>query len=124
MRGLKTTVVKLRHEVFKEIAKIAYETESEKVNDAIESLPYKILPTEVPQYRESVWRERAIMSERIRLAMGLSLRPADKPVHITSGVDQSNISDKYYEPPLMQVIPSACDKCEDNVYESVRSGVP
>ena len=27
------------------------------------------------------------------------------------------ISDKYYEPPLMQVIPSACDKCPDNVYE-------
>jgi Fe-S-cluster-containing hydrogenase component 2 len=117
MRGLKTTVVKLRHEVFKEIATIAYETESEKVNDAIESLPYKIISTEVAQYRDSVYHERAIMSERIRLAMGLSLRPADKPVHITSGVDQSNISDKYYEPPLMQVIPSACDKCEDNVYE-------
>ena len=117
MRGLKTSVVKIRHEVFKEIAKIAYETETEKVNDAIESLPYKIIATEVPQYRESVWRERAIISERIRLAMGLSLRPADKPVHITSGVDQSNISDKYYEPPLMQVIPSACDQCEDNVYE-------
>ena len=117
MRGLKTSVVKIRHEVFKEIAKIAYETETEKVNDAIESLPYKIIATEVPQYRESVWRERAIISERIRLAMGLSLRPADKPVHITSGVDQSNISDKYYEPLLMQVIPSACDQCEDNVYE-------
>ena len=117
MRGIKTSVVKLRHEVFKNIAKIAYETEADKVNDAIEALPYKIISTEIPQYRESVYRERAIVSERIRLAMGLSLRPADKPVHITSGVDQSNISDKYYEPPLMQVIPSGCDKCEDNVYE-------
>ena len=35
--------------------------------------------------------------------------PANKPVHITSGVDRSTIADKYYEPPLMQVIPSGCD---------------
>lgn len=117
MRGLETSVVKLRHEVFKEVAKVAFEADADKVNDAIEAIPYRITPTEVPRYRESIYRERAIAAERVRLAMGMSLRPADKPVHITSGVDQSNISDKYYEPPLMQVIPSACDKCEDNVYE-------
>ena len=117
MRGLETSVVKLRHEVFKEIAKVAYNSEPENINSDIEAIPYAITPTEVPQYRESIYRERAIASERVRLAMGMSLRPADKPVHITSGLDQSNISDKYYEPPLMQVIPSACDKCEDNVYE-------
>ena len=114
MRGLETSVIKLRRKVFVEIAKVAYE--SENVNDDIEAIPYKITPSEVPQYRESVYRERAIAAERVRLAMGMSLRPQDKPVHITSGLDESNISDKYYEPPLMQVIPSACDKCEDNVY--------
>ncbi|MBR2903288.1 MAG: 4Fe-4S dicluster domain-containing protein [Clostridia bacterium] len=116
-RGLETSVVKLRHEVFKEVAKVAFEEEPEKVNDAIEAIPYRITPSEVPRYRESIYRERAIVSERVRLAMGMSLRPEDKPVHVTSGIDHSNISDKYYEPPLMQVIPSACDKCEDNVYE-------
>ena len=73
-----------------------------------------ITPTEEPRYRESIYRERAIAAEQVRLAMGMSLRPADKPVHITAGIDQSDISDKYYEPPLMQVIPSACDKCPDN----------
>ena len=96
---------------------MAFEEEPEKVNDAIEAIPYKITPTEEPRYRESIYRERAIASEQVRLAMGMSLRPADKPVHITAGIDQSDISDKYYEPPLMQVIPSACDKCPDNVYE-------
>ena len=115
MKGLETSVVKLRHEVFKEVARVAFEEEN--VNDAIEAIPYLITPTEVPRYNESIYRERAIAGERVRLAMGMSLRPADKPVHITEGLDQSNISDKYYEPPLMQVIPSACDKCEDNVYE-------
>lgn len=117
MRGLKTSVVKLRHNVFKEVARVAFEEEPEKVNDAIEAIPYKISPTEEPVYRENIYRERAIAAEQVRLAMGMSLRPADKPVHITAGIDQSDISDKYYEPPLMQVIPSACDKCPDNVYE-------
>ena len=117
MRGLETFVVKLRHEVFKEVARVAFEEEPEKVNDAIEAIPYKITPTEEPRYRESIYRERAIASEQVRLAMGMSLRPSDKPVHITAGIDQSDISDKYYEPPLMQVIPSACDKCPDNIYE-------
>ncbi len=117
MRGLKTSVVKLRREVFREVARVAFEEEPERVNDAIEAIPYKITPTEEAKYRESIYRERAIASEQVRLAMGMSLRPADKPVHITAGIDQSDISDKYYEPPLMQVIPSACDKCPDNVYE-------
>ena len=116
-RGLETSVVKLRHEVFKEVARIAFDVPTEKVKDEVEAIPYKITPSETPRYRESIYRERAIAAEQARLAMGLSLRPEDKPVHITSGVDQSNISDKYYEPPLMQVIPSACALCEDNVYE-------
>ena len=117
MRGLETSVRKIRHEVFKEVSKVAYEAESEKVNDAVEAIPYTIIPTEEARFRESVYRERAVVAERVRLAMGMSLRPADKPVHITAGIDQSDISDKYYEPPPMQVIPSACDKCPDNVYE-------
>ena len=87
------------------------------LNDDIEAIPYKITPGDAPLYRESIYRERAICSERVRLAMGLSLRPDDEPVHVTSGLDESNVAEKYYEPPLMQVIPSACDMCEDNVYE-------
>ena len=117
LRELPTSVKKLRHEVFREVAKVAYELDFDKVNDGIEAIPYKITPTETPRFWESIYRERAIAAERVRLAMGMSLRPSDKPVHITEGLDQSNISDKYYEPPLMQVIPSACDKCQDNVYE-------
>lgn len=110
-----SVVTDLRKQVFKEVAKVAYES-TDIAND-IEAIPYTITPDEEPKYRESIYRERQIAAERVRLAMGLSLRPADKPVHVTSGVSQSNISDKYYEPPLMQVIPSACDKCPDNEYE-------
>ncbi len=115
MRGLENSVTKLRRKIFVEVARVAYE--SENVYSDIENIPYVITPTEEPRYRESVYRERAIASERVRLAMGMSIRPQDKPVHITSGLSASNIADAYYEPPLLQVIPSACEKCEDNVYE-------
>lgn len=110
-----SVVTDLRKQVFAEVAKVAYD--SADIAGDIEAIPYKITPDEEPKYRESIYRERQIAAERVRLAMGLSLRPANKPVHITAGINQSNISDKYYEPPLMQVIPSACDKCPDNEYE-------
>jgi [FeFe] hydrogenase (group B1/B3) len=110
-----SVVTDLRKKVFTEVAKVAYDS-TDIAND-IEAIPYTITPSEEPRYRENIYRERQIAAERVRLAMGLSLRPANKPVHITSGLTESNISDKYYEPPLMQVIPSACDKCPDNVYE-------
>ena len=115
MRGIKTPVRQFRHDVFKEISKVAFA--SENVNNDIEAIPYKIISGDEPKYRESIYRERAIVSERVRLAMGMSLRPEDKPVHITDGIQESNIDKKYYEPPLMQVIPSACDACEENKFE-------
>ena len=93
MRGLETPVTRLRRQVFKEIAKVAYN--SQNINDDIEAIPYILSPGDTPQYRESIYRERAIASERVRLAMGMSLRPEDQPVHITSGLEESNISEKY-----------------------------
>lgn len=109
-----SVVTDLRRQVFTEVARVAYF--SEHVAGDIEEIPYKITPDEEPKYRESVYRERQIASERVRLALGLSLRPANKPVHITEGISRTTIAEKYYEPPLMQVIPSACDKCPDNEY--------
>ncbi len=119
MRGINTQTRKIRQQVFEEVAKAAYNSNENDVDvsHALEEIPYKITPSDVPRYRDSIWRERAIAAERVRLAMGLSLRPLDRPVHITEGFEDSNIAEKYYEPPLMQVIPSACDMCEDNKVE-------
>ncbi len=116
MRGLQTALRQLRHEVFKEVAKVAYNSDENNFKGDLEAIPYKITPDEKPRYRESIYRERAIASERVRLAVGLSLRPEDKPVYVTSGFDNANINDRYYEAPLMQVIPSACEGCEENSY--------
>ena len=115
MRGIDTPVRKIRREIFREVANVAYN--SENINNDIEAIPYKLISGDEAQHRESIYRERAVVSERVRLAMGMSLRPEDKPVHITDGIQESNIDSKYYEPPLMQVIPSACESCDENKYE-------
>lgn len=117
MRGLDTPVSQIRHKVFVEVAKVAFDSDAENVKDDIEAIPYNVCLGDMPSYRESIHVERAIASERVRLAMGMSLRPEDRPVHITDGIKESNISAKYYEPPLMQVIPSACQACEHNKFE-------
>lgn len=98
-----------------EVANLAYH--SQNLKDDMEALPYKIVDYDGPEYRENIYRERAIVRERIRLAMGLSLRPENIPIHLTQGLEESNITEKYYEPPLMQVIPSACNSCPTNCYE-------
>ena len=113
MRGIETPVRNVRRRIFKEIAKFGYE---QKNLQDLEDLPYEIVPGEVAKYRDSIYRERAIVGERLRLAMGMSLNPADKPTRITKGIDESNISEKYYEPPLLQVIPSACNECKEKAF--------
>ena len=117
MRGLQTTVRAIRRRVFTEVAKLGFKADADKLLDDMEAIPYMIVNDDTEKYRESTYRSRAIVRERLRLAMGLSLRPENKPVHLTAGVEASNISEKYYEPPLMQVIPSACESCEENMYE-------
>ncbi len=114
MRGIDTQVRKIRRRIFREIANLAYN--SDNLKDDIEALPYKIVNFDESEYG-NVYRERAIVRERLRLAMGLSLRPENQPVHLTQGLEESNISEKYYEPPLMQVIPSACNACPENRYQ-------
>lgn len=115
MRNLDTPVKQIRHKIFTEVAKVGFESKDETLIHDIEAIPYNIVE-ERAQYRESIYRERAVASERVRLAMGLSLRPENRAVHLTSGLEASNIDEKYYEPPLMQVIPSACAACPPNKY--------
>jgi len=113
MRGLYTPVTQIRRQVFEEIARLAYEGGDYR---RIEDIPYKIIPGEIPRYRESVFKERAIVGERLRLAMGLSLRDVGKPAPISKGIEDSAISEKYYEPPLINVISFACDACAEKSY--------
>ena len=116
MRGIYTTVTDIRRKVFTEVARMAYEIEDMNDMDYLmKELPYEIIPGEERSLRSSIFLERAIVSERIRLAMGLSLRPLDESVPASEGVQDSMIADKYYEPPLINVIKFACNECPEKV---------
>ena len=82
MRGLYSSKAKIRHHIFTEIARLAYEGDIEKEMD---ELPYKILPGEVATYRDSIFLERAIVGERLRVAMGLPLRNISEHAPIPKG---------------------------------------
>ena len=58
MRGLYSSKTKIRHEIFTEIARMAYEDGDCR---QMEQLPYKIVPGEVASYREIIFLERAVV---------------------------------------------------------------
>ena len=114
MRGVPSLITDIRKKVFTEVARMAY---AGKGHDCANELPYVIVPGDRPLHRESVFLERAIAGERVRLAMGLSLRPADGRHLVTEGMDAADIAEQYYEPPLINIIPYACHACPTNQYK-------
>ena len=114
MRNNYCGIADLRKRVFAEVAKLAYEGGD---YSRIDKLPYEIIPGEVGKLRESIFLERAIIGERIRLAMGLSLRSAAEQGMLSDGVEESAVAEKYYEPPLINIIKYACHACPDTHYE-------
>ena len=83
------TLLRIKHQVLYEVAKMAWEGRLEQHR---EEIPYKMLPGPKAQFRCCIYREREIIRERVRLAEGLC----------PSGKDTKNI---------VQVISSACEGC-------------
>ena len=113
MRGVPSLITDIRKNVFTEVARMAYAGGD---YTQAEDLPYKIVPGDQPLHRESIFLERAIAGERVRLAMGLSLRPVQSRMLMTEGMDHAAIAEQYYEPPLVNIIPYACHACPTNQY--------
>ena len=114
MRGIPSLITDIRKNVFTEVARMAYEGNG---IEAASELPYKIVPGDRPLHRESIFLERAIAKERVRLAMGLSPLPVDSRHVITEGMDAAAIAEQYYEPPLINIISYACHACPTNQYK-------
>lgn len=110
MRGVETRIQEIRHRIFREVARMAYHTEW-PVDKQIEELPYKIIPGEIGNFRNDVFLERAIVGERLRLAMGLPYRSAAEHAPISDGVEAADQAETYYTPPLINVIKFACNAC-------------
>ena len=118
MRGIPSLITDIRKKVFCEVARMAYAGGD---YSKAEDLPYIIVPGDQPLHRESVFLERAIAGERVRLAMGLSIRPVQTRSLMTEGMDAAAVAEQYYEPPLINIIPYACHACPTNQYRVTES---
>lgn len=116
MRGIETGKTRIRHAVFTEIARMAYE--GGDYARKLEELPYKICPGEPDEmgpYRTNVLIERAVVGQRLRLAMGLPTSKLGEYNTISDDIDKAALPESYYEPPLINVIKFACNRCPDNI---------
>ena len=91
MRGIPSLITDIRKKVFTEVARMAY---SGNGYEGAEDLPFKIVPGDQPLHRESIFLERAIAGERVRLAMGLSIRPVQTRSLMTEGMDAAAIAEQ------------------------------
>ena len=118
MRGIPSLITDIRKNVFTEVARLAY---SGCGYEGVDELPYIIVPGDQPLHRESVFLERAIASERVRLAMGLNIRPVQTRHLMTEDMDQAAVAEQYYKPPLINIIPYACHACPTDQYRVTES---
>lgn len=118
MRGIPSLITDIRKKVFTEVARLAY---SGQDYTKAEDLPFLIVPGDQPLHRESIFLERAIAGERVRLTMGLSVRSVQTRSLMTEGMDHAAIAQQYYEPPLINIIPYACHACPTNQYRVTES---
>lgn len=86
------TILKIKHEIMYEVAKLAYSGEFDERKDEI---PYILSPGLKARFRCCVYKEREVYRQRIRLAEGLNPTDNGKP-------DSDNV---------IQVIGSACADC-------------
>ena len=92
MRKFDTKVQHLKYKVLREVARHAWDG---SLLDNIMDIPQAIVPGKEPTMRCCVYKERAIVSERVKLAMG------------------GNRND----PNVIEVIEIACDECPVGGYE-------
>lgn len=118
MRGIPSAITDIRKKVFAEVARMAYNGGD---YSRAEDLPFVIVPGDRPMHRESIFLERAIAGERVRLAMGLNIRSVQSRTLMTEGMDAAAVAEQYYEPPLVNIIPYACHACPGDQYRVTES---
>ena len=92
MKKFDTKVQHLKYKVLREVAREAW---TDRLTETIMDIPKKIVPGKIPTMRCCVYKERAILSERVKLAIG---------------GNKSN-------PNVIEVINIACDECPMGGYE-------
>ena len=108
MRGVHSAVDDIRRNVFTEVARLAYEGGDLK---RVDEIPYKMIQGEVAHHRHDVFLERAIVQERVRLALGMNLQPAREQMPLSAAIHEADTDQKFFEEPLVNIIPFACNAC-------------
>ena len=67
MRKFDTKVQHLKYKVLREVAREAW---NDTLLESVLDIPMKIVPGNTPTMRCCVYKERAILAERVKLAMG------------------------------------------------------
>ena len=105
MFEFETQLDKLKHEVLTSVAKLAREDKVTK--EEIEKVPYEVIKGDVAKYRCCVYKERAIVLERAKLAAGF-LANGDTENQNLINIDEDE--------QIIYVIEAACDNCPIDKY--------
>lgn len=108
LKGLYTDISHIRRMVFEEVARIALE---DKGYEEFDKIPYNIIDTEEPTYRSSIFKERAIVAARTRLAVGLDYKESQEHKLISESIKTFLEENNPFYEPLVRVIKFACEKC-------------
>ena len=108
MRGVHSVVDEIRRNVFTEVARLAYECGD---LNRVDMIPYKLVPGEIAHYRHDVFLERAVVAARVRLALGMDLAPGKPRSALSDQIQEAATDQKYFEEPLVNIIPFACNAC-------------
>lgn len=106
-------LINIRRQVFAKIARMAYEGTD---LSELEKASFEILPGEVATYRDSIFRERAIVDERLRLTMGLNARKPTEYHNVADGISEVDVDKIQFIEPLVNVITFACEACPTKAF--------
>ena len=88
------TIVKIKHEILEEVAKLVFAGKFEEEKD---ELPLRLMPGPTAKYRCCVYKEREIVRQRVRLAEGRNVEGAPNNL-------------------VVQVVRAACEECPISRY--------
>ncbi len=114
LRGLPTPVVEIRRKVLVEVAKMI---SAGKPSSWVEAIPYQIIDRHTPTYRDSVFHERAVVRERVRLAFGCDLKEFGAHQPIIDEMAPAMVSKKVISEPLVDVLKVGCERCPEKSYK-------
>mgnify|MGYP000896888239 CR=1 FL=1 len=113
LRGIYTDIIDIRRKILTEVAKMVVE---DKDPQYIETIPYIIIHKNTPTYRDCVFRERAIVRERVRLAFGMDLKEFGAHGPIIDDIHPYLDDQKIINPPIVNVIKAGCERCPEKSY--------